>query len=226
MSHAGHEVPAAHDLTEHKGLDEGALTFFGTLMIGLASVAPAYSLGGHAGLCRDRGRHAGPCGGGARLHPDAAHRLRLPGAEQGHPGLRHHVHLGDQGVRTADRLVQRLGADARRDHRAGEPGPGRGSVHLPAHRRRLTRGQHVLGDGAGGRVHRSHGLGFLPRHRDRPLAAERARRHPVPRSRRPRRGRPDRGRGSEPAGHCNPDRGAPGSIHWASSPRTVAGSLR
>ena len=44
MSHAGHEVPAAHDLTEHKGLDEGALTFFGTLMIGLASVAPAYSL--------------------------------------------------------------------------------------------------------------------------------------------------------------------------------------
>ena len=44
MSHAGHEVPAAHDLTEHKGLNEGALTFFGTLMIGLASVAPAYSL--------------------------------------------------------------------------------------------------------------------------------------------------------------------------------------
>ena len=44
MSHAGHEVPAAHDLTEHKGLDEGALTFFGTLTIGLASVAPAYSL--------------------------------------------------------------------------------------------------------------------------------------------------------------------------------------
>lgn len=44
MSHVNHEVPAAHDLTEHKGLNEGALTFFGTLMIGLASVAPAYSL--------------------------------------------------------------------------------------------------------------------------------------------------------------------------------------
>lgn len=44
MSQAEHEVPAAHDLREHKGLDEGALTFFGTLMIGLASVAPAYSL--------------------------------------------------------------------------------------------------------------------------------------------------------------------------------------
>ena len=44
MSHAGHEVPGSHDLTEHKGLNEGALTFFGTLMIGLASVAPAYSL--------------------------------------------------------------------------------------------------------------------------------------------------------------------------------------
>src|SRR4029450_7135654 len=44
MRHAGPGGPAAHDLTEHKGLDEGALTFFGTLMIGLASVAPAYSL--------------------------------------------------------------------------------------------------------------------------------------------------------------------------------------
>ena len=39
-----HEVPASHDLSEHKGLNEGALTFTGTLMIGLASVAPAYSL--------------------------------------------------------------------------------------------------------------------------------------------------------------------------------------
>ena len=44
MSHVGHEVPGAGDLTEHKGLNEGALTFTGTLMVGLASVAPAYSL--------------------------------------------------------------------------------------------------------------------------------------------------------------------------------------
>lgn len=44
MPTSGHEVPASHDLTEHKGLNEGVLTFWGTLFIGLASVAPAYSL--------------------------------------------------------------------------------------------------------------------------------------------------------------------------------------
>jgi amino acid transporter len=44
MSKRVHEEPASHDLTEHKGLNEGKLTFFGTLLIGLASVAPAYSL--------------------------------------------------------------------------------------------------------------------------------------------------------------------------------------
>ena len=44
MPTSGHEVPASHDLTEHKGLNEGTLTFWGTLFIGLASVAPAYSL--------------------------------------------------------------------------------------------------------------------------------------------------------------------------------------
>ena len=44
MPTSAHEVPASHDLTEHKGLNEGTLTFSGTLFIGLASVAPAYSL--------------------------------------------------------------------------------------------------------------------------------------------------------------------------------------
>ena len=44
------EVPGAHDLTEHKGLSEGSLTFSGTLFIGLASVAPAYSLAATLGF--------------------------------------------------------------------------------------------------------------------------------------------------------------------------------
>ncbi|AKU19086.1 APC family permease [Luteipulveratus mongoliensis] len=38
------ERPAAGDLAEHKGLHEDSLTFSSTLSIGLASVAPAYSL--------------------------------------------------------------------------------------------------------------------------------------------------------------------------------------
>ena len=64
MSHAGHEVPAAHDLAEHKGLNEGALTFFGTLMIGLASVAPAYSLAATLGYVVIEDGDASPGGGG------------------------------------------------------------------------------------------------------------------------------------------------------------------
>ena len=39
------------------------------------------------------------------------------------------------------------------------------------------------------------------------MAAECARRHPVPSAGRPRGGRPHRCRRPEPAGHCNPDRG-------------------
>src|SRR6185437_7911107 len=145
MSHAGHEVPAAHDLTEHKGLNEGALTFFGTLMIGLASVAPAYSLAATLGyvVIED-----------GTLAPVAVVLGFIP------------MLLTEVG------LVRRLGTDHRGDHRAGEPGPGRRAVHLPDRRRRFPGREQALGDGAGRRVHRGHGVGFLPRHRDRRVAAE------------------------------------------------------
>ena len=44
MATAAREEPASHDLNVHKGLHEDSLSFAGTLAIGLASVAPAYSL--------------------------------------------------------------------------------------------------------------------------------------------------------------------------------------
>jgi amino acid transporter len=44
MATSAREEPASHDLNAHKGLHEDSLSFTGTLAIGLASVAPAYSL--------------------------------------------------------------------------------------------------------------------------------------------------------------------------------------
>ncbi len=41
---ARHESPSSHDLSEHKGLSEGSLSLTGAVVVGLASVAPAYSL--------------------------------------------------------------------------------------------------------------------------------------------------------------------------------------
>jgi len=44
MATTAREEPSSHDLKAHKGLSEDSLSFTGTLAIGLASVAPAYSL--------------------------------------------------------------------------------------------------------------------------------------------------------------------------------------
>ncbi len=44
MATSAREEPASHDLSPGKGLNQDSLTFAGTLAIGLASVAPAYSL--------------------------------------------------------------------------------------------------------------------------------------------------------------------------------------
>ena len=80
--------------------------------------------GRHPGVRGRRGRAAGADRGRARLRPDAADLDRLQRAEQGRPGLRHHVHLGDARVRAEDRLVRRLGHRRRRHPGHGEPGPG------------------------------------------------------------------------------------------------------
>ena len=116
---------------ESKGLKAGALGLVGSIVIGIASTAPAYSLAASLGYVvivaerrRDRGRQ-GAADHGAGLRPDVLHRGRLLRAEQGRAGLRHHVHLGRAGVRHPDRLDGRLGHHRRRRHRDGEPGPDR-----------------------------------------------------------------------------------------------------
>ena len=105
---------------------------------------------------------------GAGLRPDPVRLDRLPAAEQARARLRHHLHLGDQGLRAEDRLDGRLGHHRRRRAGDGEPGPGRRAVRLPALRRRRHRQQPDQRLGAAGRpdLDGRDDLHLLPRHRD------------------------------------------------------------
>ena len=88
-----------------KGLKSGALGLISTTVIATASVAPAYSIAATLVFVVGAVGAPGAGRGRARLRADAADLDRLQRAEQGRPGLRHHVHLGDPRVRAEDRLV-------------------------------------------------------------------------------------------------------------------------
>ena len=88
-----------------KGLKSGALGLISTTVIATASVAPAYSIAATLVFVVGAVGTPGAGRGRARLRADAADLDRLQRAEQGRPGLRHHVHLGDPRVRAEDRLV-------------------------------------------------------------------------------------------------------------------------
>ncbi len=77
-----------------KGLKPGALGLVSSIVMGVASTAPAYSLAATLGFIVVAVGLQSPDRGGPGLRPDAAHLHRLQRAEQGRPGLRHHVHLG------------------------------------------------------------------------------------------------------------------------------------
>ena len=100
----------------------------------------------------------------------------------GHPGLRHHIHVGHQGVRAVDRLDRRLGPGRVGDHRAGQRR--RGRRHLPVQ---------VPWPGLAGRIadrqgaaglflHHRHDADQRPRHRAVRTNPERADRNPVRRA--------------------------------------------
>ena len=113
----------------------------------------------------DRGRRGRAQPGHAdRVVPaDAVHRLRVPRAQPGRPGLRHHLHLDGARVRAADRVDGRLGNHRGRHHRDGQPVPDRRAVLPRTGRRRL--GRRGVGDGRGRGVHRAAHRGLLPGHR-------------------------------------------------------------
>ena len=157
---------------DSKGLKGGSLGLLSSVVVGMASTAPAYSLAAVLGLHRRqrRGRQ-GRVHRAAGLRPDLPDRRRLPGAEQGRTRLRHHLHLGVPRVRTADRLDGRLGHHRRRRHRDGQPGADRGRLLVHLRRRpRLDVGgrprqQHAVVDGGRRHLDRRDDLHLLPRHR-------------------------------------------------------------
>ena len=150
---------------QEKGLKTGALGLVSSVVIGVASTAPAYSLAATLGFIVARRRPAVAGHRDPGLRPDAVHRDRLPGTEQGRPRLRHHLHLGDPRVRAEDRLARRLGHPGRRHPRHGQPGPGRRPVRLPAvqRRRHRQRPDQRLGAARGRAVDRADDLHLLRR---------------------------------------------------------------
>ena len=100
---------AAPEAAEGKGLKDGAIGFLSNTVIAIASVAPAYSLAAALGFVVLGRRAALADRDAAGVLPDDVHRRWLRRAQQGHARLRHHLHLGDEGVRAQDRVDGRLG---------------------------------------------------------------------------------------------------------------------
>ena len=77
-----------------KGLKSGALGFVSSVVIGVASTAPGYSLAATLGFVAAVVGFQAPAIMLARLHPDAADRGGLLLPEPRRPGLRHDLLLG------------------------------------------------------------------------------------------------------------------------------------
>ncbi len=152
-----------------KGLKSGALGLVSSVVMGVASTAPAYSLAATLLFVVVLVRLQGPRGRHTGVHPDPVLLDRLQRDEQGGPGLRDHVHLGGAGVRPEDRLGWRVGHRGRRHPGHGQPGAGGRAVRVPARpgpqqRHRDQPGQRL---GAARRGHLDHrdDLHLLSRHR-------------------------------------------------------------
>ena len=163
-----------------KGLKGGALGFVSSVVVGVASTAPAYSLAATLGfvVIAINGLQA-PIITIIAFVPMLCHLLRVQGAEQRRPRLRHHVHLGCPGLRAEDRLVGWLGDRRGRHPRDGQPGPGRRAVRVPPLRRQHHRAERQTAGGCcwSGSGGSSHDGDLLRRDRDLGQLPEGAARH-------------------------------------------------
>ncbi len=102
--------PSTHDAGE-KGLKTGALSFVSSVVIGVASTAPGYSLAATLGfvtVIAGIGYQA-PIVIALAFVPMYLIALAFKYMNQADPGLRHDVHLGGARVRSDHRLDRRLG---------------------------------------------------------------------------------------------------------------------
>ena len=131
MVHLDASLAEQEDLGE-KGLKGGALGLISSVVVGVASTAPAYSLAATLGfvVIAINGLQA-PIITILAFIPMLLHLLRLQGDELRRPRLRDHLHLGRPGLRSEDRAGWGMGHRGRRRARHGQPGPDRRPVRLP-----------------------------------------------------------------------------------------------
>ena len=167
MATAEGTPPVVVEEVVDKGLKSGALGLLSSVVMGVASTAPAYSLAATLGLIVVAVGLGAPVIALLAFIPMLLDLHRVQRAEQDRPGLRHHVHLGVARVRAEDRLGGRLGDRRRRRAGHGEPGAGRVGVPVPALRRPWHRREPDGRLGAAGRNRVDHrdDVHLLPRHR-------------------------------------------------------------
>lgn len=134
MSREQMTTTAPNIVVEDKGLKRGALGLVSSVVVGLASTAPAYSLAATLGLVI--------AAGGTLLAGVKAPAIMLISfvpmyliavayqEEQGRARLRHHVHLGRKGFRAGGRVARRVGHHRLRRHRDGQSGTDRRVILL------------------------------------------------------------------------------------------------
>ena len=106
-----------------------------SLVIGVASTAPAYSLAATLGFVTFYRRPAVAGGDAARLRPHAVHRGGVLLPEPGRPRLRHHLHLGHPGHGPQHGVAGGVGHPHDRPGGHAQPGLDRRRVHVLAVRR-------------------------------------------------------------------------------------------
>ena len=99
----GPAAPREHGAPLEKGLKTGALGFVSSVVIGVASTAPGYSLAASLGIVAAAGRVPGAGGAAGRVHSDVPDRRLVLLDEPGRSGLWDDVHLGDEGHRARAR---------------------------------------------------------------------------------------------------------------------------
>ena len=148
-----------------KGLKRDALGFLSSVVIGVASTAPAYSLAASLGFVVAAVGLAAPAVMWVSFIPMLLIAIVLYYLNPDRPGLRHHLLVGGKGVRAGDRLARRLGDRHRRRGRHGELGSDRRQLQLPALRGEPARSEHRLGDARRRDLDRVHDLDLLRRDR-------------------------------------------------------------
>ena len=126
-----------------KGLKSGALGLISSVVIAVASTAPAYSLAATLGFVVVAIGVQAPIVTVLAFVPMWFVSIAFASDEQGRPRLRRELHLGDASLHPASGLDGWLGRPGRRHHRHGQPLPDRRSVHVRPLQRQRNRTRRV-----------------------------------------------------------------------------------